>query len=300
MRTFTLSAGATMAGLLPASFAPTATTMQAPPPFESRVRPPDALTGLRKESTKVRVDASNMDGEVVFDSLERALHFTWRWKYTGELASHGWQLSHQTEATAFWPTEVASLGGNRLAVAGKARRTGHTVLHVWTMDPPSSIPPPGVEVGTGETLFPELALIVTDRDLVYDAAVPGRGLVQFMFANHGAPDEIFVQFWDSRDLYLLDMNTNDLSLVLSSSRGHGVPWVAALANDYEHRFSADHSAQGYVYVMAPAYESSDSAPDTLVLIDADRDGDLDSWRTYDEDAYSQLGLTNAEEFNAFF
>ena len=214
------------------------------------------LSGAEKTKAQVRLSSALMKGDATYSVDDRVVSIEWRCSYsTAPLYYH---YSTQKESVSFWPTEVACVGVDLIAVGGKNLRTGATVIEVWTLSPPAQTPAP---VSEGPiTIYPDLVVPVAKSPL-YDEAVAGRDMVCRMFQRHGTTNQMYAQFWDSRDVYSFDMVTSSYSLVFSANSGAGVPHVPALSNEYREHRSFRHSAQGFVYVFIPPYSTASADPD---------------------------------------
>ncbi len=258
--------------------------------------PPQPLAGIDKEKAKLTFSSSMVDGEVEYFMTEKSISIEWAVTYSpgGPSDPH---LSVQTEATRFWPTEVSGAGPGKLAVAGKDARTGNTVIEIWEFTLPSPFPAPYVDPASGETVYPQIHIPVTSRKVVFDEQTAGKSLVWALFSHHALKDHLLVQFWDSRDLYTLDIETGSLTLLLSPSPNQGVPQEPNLANDYVDRWSANHTTHGYVYFFSP---KGNKGLDLLALFDRDRDGQIEEHRTLSRQEFKQLGLADGSAYVQYF
>ena len=100
---------------------------------------------------------------------------------------------------------------------------------------------------------------------------------------HGASaakGEVFVQFVDSNDLYRMNLDSNQLTLFLA-----GPSEPALLEPRYDYMWSGETTA-GFVYV----YQADPAGPtvDPFVLLDADKDGQVDRWQTMSKLEWDQV------------
>ncbi len=194
---------------------------------------------------------------------------------------------------AFWPTAATYLAGGLYAVAGK--REQQTVIELWQvpMPFPDAFPVGGTPTGFaggGEVLY---------KATIYNTAIVGQDMVRLLAPNRGKPNSLFVQFYDSRDLYELnytdglppgiDAPAYPLTKVLSATAGAGVPHVPALADSrLQFNSSNHHVIEGYVYMIFPSFDASVEAGlegvtlEPLFLFDHDLDGTLDEYVTLSE------------------
>lgn len=258
--------------------------------------PPQPLAGIDKAEARLTFASSDLRGEAAYHMAERQVTIVWRVTYTPGAPTDP-HLSVQTESASYWLTEVSGAGPGRLAVAGKDPRTGHTVVELWTFTPPDRLPAPSIEPASGQTVYPSIRVPITTRRVVLDASEKGRDLVRVLFPNHVVERELLVQFWDSRDLYALDVETGALTLLLSATPGGGAPHEPALANDYVKRWSARHAAQGDCYFLSP---EGDGSLDLLALFDHDLDGGIDEHRTLTREEFRQLGLADGLQYERYY
>ncbi len=191
-----------------------------------------------------------------------------------------------SEAVSFWPTAATYLTGDLYAIAGK--RNTNTVIEVW------QVPMPSLEAfpaGGAPTEFAGGGLPIY-KAAVYSDAVVGQDMVRLLMPNRGNPNAMFIQFYDSRDLYELDYTAAvppgidnpayTLTKILSATANTGVPYVPELADSrLRSNHSNHHVSEGYVYAIFPSFEASKSAVAagttlvSLYLFDHDLDGVLD-------------------------
>jgi hypothetical protein len=246
--------------------------------------PPTAATVLNTGTELVY--SAQLHGSVRIQSREQQVEVVWRHSPTGSfLHENVRSVETQRRSTNYWPTSAEVIVANKIAVAGKERGTGYTRIEVWTLTAPSFEVP---SAGPGLQPQPDL---VADVQLVYRAAIPGRDTVSAMVHVRGKPSSLFVQFYDSRDLYELDWSTpaRPISLVLerSSEPGLGV-------DGYNYIMAGDHKTQGFVYVFMEV----DCVPtiEGLVLCDSDRDGDIDTHAVMRLATYHALGLAKRDQW----
>jgi len=203
---------------------------------------------------------------------------TLSWAYTSAGPSPN-RADTQEIAVAFWPTEIATLGGRRLAVAGKARAI--TMIEVWTFAE-SPLPLPYIDPTTGEWVYVKYAPSIESKEVLYAESTSGRDVVATLFADAapvaGASASVYAQFLDSREFYRID----DAGLLqkIASPSDNTVLLQPELAFHREMRWSGDHPQHGIVYAMTRS-PSSPSSLDPVALVDADRDGTIDTCLSLD-------------------
>jgi len=201
-----------------------------------------------------------------------------------------------SQAVRYWPTTATNLGNLKMAICGKAPRTGNTIIEVWTFSQPSyAIVPfqtpngPNVELRGGK---------VVSVEEVYNANVAGRLLVEECLPWWGTTsDRLLVKFHDTHDVYGLDCVSGNLNLLASPTSQTGVLHAALLTQDRVGR--AGKLAQGgYVYQYAPE-DLTDLAlndPAIVVLMDANQDGVIESISTISRQQHVDLGYGSASSW----
>jgi hypothetical protein len=155
--------------------------------------------------------------------------------------------------TQYVPTTLLAPSPDSLLVAGK-RDDGRTVIELWTFD--ASVLPPRRIART-----------------LYDEAREGRDMVALLLRVPGSGRSCLVQFWDSRDLYEMTLDSPaSLRLLASPTPKPGALTVPPLRRSFDQVWSADHVSRGFVYQLG-----TESPEPSLILVDADRDGRLDRY-----------------------
>jgi hypothetical protein len=229
--------------------------------------PPAELWGFGRTTHKITYD-NGIWGRVEFNAPKKKLSVLWRLGSTG---------LRQDFATSYYPTDVIALTATRWCVAGKRTR-GATVIELWTIQQHLALYADG---GGGPPIIRTAA--ITEIETVYDEAVQGRDMVALMCAKREDPDKLLVQFWDSKDLYELDLGSQQYTRVATPGQVQGVLQVPALDKAYCQFWSREHVSQGFVYVLS----CSGTSLDSLVLKDSDKDGSLDGWVVADTALWAQ-------------
>lgn len=224
--------------------------------------PPEPLTGFDRATSPITY-SNGVWGRLQFAAGPKSLRCAWTLGDPKNPQSHGEQII----ATSYYPTCLITPSPTKWVVAGKTTR-GATVIEVWTVQKPLVAYP--LNQNASPVIEPAT---VTQIDVVYDAAVEGRDMVAQMCGKFGDANKILVQFYDSKDLYELDLTSQALTLVASPTAGGGVLQAPALSKDYQQFWTREHLTYGYVYVLA----SAGSSTGTLVFKDTNKDGSIDSW-----------------------
>ncbi len=181
----------------------------------------------------------------------------------------------QQFATSYHPTAVGVATESAIVVGG-VRVTGETVIEVWSFVWPT-MPQPGPG-NVVKTVAPFRKTVNT----LYSADQGGRRYVRSIAplqVQQGAVTHALVQFDDSGDVYSISLQNGSLSLVASPTAAGGVGPIPELGT-FRHtniEFN-DHVGSGYVYIFGGrgGWLSPVNEPSTLVLLDGDRDGTIDS------------------------
>lgn len=178
-------------------------------------------------------------------------------------------LGHRPVDLDFWPTCVLGLSRERLLVCGKADERGDhaTRIEVWTFDraEPALVPP---------------SALIRSRHLVFEESSARRDMVALAVENQAAPNRCFVQFHGSGDLYDIALDGRRpprllLTTDLAVASGTGIPAELGLDLPYDRLDPANHRELGHVYIFRSRDPNGGSTDAALVLIDRDRDGELE-------------------------
>jgi len=206
------------------------------------------------------------------------------WTAIGGLAQN------QTVSCAFYPTSITPItraGGIRYIVTGRRPITHNTVVEEWVLRAPVVL----LDDVLGTKRLSRAG--VRSRTVMYDAKNPGREMVEDAWRDAVNEDLVFLQFWDSQDIWGLDLGTGVMQLKASSTNVPGALLVPDLAaHSHRDTWSRNHGAFGAISVM----ECDTQPPGWLVLEDLDRDGGLDSYVVTDEASWEALGLSTAANY----
>ena len=203
-----------------------------------------------------------IQGVVKYGMHGKTVKINWENTTTGQFAV-------QEFSVAFWPTEAAVLEDRqRLCVAGTAA-SGATVIQIWVVPQAQFVAgsnPPKLVAGP--------APIITT---VYSAVNPAMKDVECALPVLGTPNAVFVQFFQSSELYKLDFTTSTYTMTKvasPSSGGGGVLNIPQLDDGYIRYWARKHIAHGYVYVFN---NITDASLRPLVIRDTNLDGVLDDY-----------------------
>jgi len=201
------------------------------------------------------------------------------------------QVNRRHESVSYWPSQVAAIGRNRIAVAGK-RANGNTVIELWTLEFPP-LERRGFDPRTGVARYAPYHGNVLDKRVLYDRTVAGRQAVNALFENQGNASQLFVLF--ASDLCALELTSGALSIVASSKLGSAALVVPMLATHWKDRWSGEHSDHGYVYILTA--QDGMRSGEQLVFVDGNKDGRIDVWTAADQATWEALELGNAAKYS---
>lgn len=285
-----------LSAILATCMSPASAWQQTDPPDNRPSARFDGGTRFRRLS--LPATQNQVVGSVSHSIGRHCVTFAWSWRANGPQPE---QHSVQVESLAFWPTEVIGAGQSRVLVAGR-NRSGHTLIELWEL---GRVPPlRGWQDENGNWEYPAMHVDIVSRRTVLDEQTTGRGIVGCLLWNPRTPTNavisMYALFDDSRDLCKIDLNadgTSAVQRVLSGSSNTGVPHVPSLTCDFDSHWSGNHPQSGYVYVLTS--KPNEGVPcQTLVLLDRDRNGSLDSdgVLTPDASAWSVLGFSEVSNF----
>lgn len=232
------------------------------------------------------VATASMHAAVTLDTTDKRVTVLWKYSPNGSFSGQGVAAAaQQVLAVGFWPTAAEVVAPNKIIVSGKERNSGDTRIEVWTVPKPLMSFP---AAGGAPVLHPQS---VSNIDVVYEAAVAGRDMVKAMLRVRGKPSSVFVQFYDSRDLYEMDWGTSPYPMVLILSAASE---PALAIDDYDTYLAGDHKVKGYVYVFGAEGTLGLTSP--LVFFDSNRDGVIDSHGPMTIQAYHAQDLAKQSEY----
>lgn len=203
---------------------------------------------------------------------------------TNSLGGNKARSSNQTVSTRFHPTAVAVSDRVNILVVG-INDQDKTVMELWTLGWPAQMPAPMTSMQTGITDVAIVHPTVSANRFYAQPSGPGLRYVRNVCAMRrpsGAATHAVVQFHDSGDLHIVSFATGTLSLLGSSTNGSGtLGLISSLSpsDQYVAKFG-DRNGTGFVYMfvrgLSPSIGNA-ATPPTLVLIDADRNGAIESY-----------------------
>lgn len=216
------------------------------------------------------------------------------------------ESGQQTFSVTFRPTAAGVIDNESVLVGGVSRQ-GKTVIEVWQISWPLSVAGPVTNVETGVTSVELVLPGLGTQTRLYADNVAGRRYVRNVCGlerEDAATTEALVLFYDSNDLYRVDLSTGVLNLVASANDVSGdlglIPDLKRRvysALSYGHRTGAGYCYQLFVAPRACVLPAT--TDNTLILIDDNRDGELESFLALSASEYASQGwhlLSNYTEW----
>lgn len=187
---------------------------------------------------------------------------------------------------SYWPTSIAPLDSlGNFVVAGKTIR-GRTRVEEFVLAQPLVIEV-GLPGGGSTLVLSEPAM--TSVTEVFDEKSVGLDMIPHLIANRGESRRVFIQFWDSKNIYDLDLDSQVYQLAVSPTAGALV--VQHMNADFNTCWSFEHLDHGYVYV----FFNSNTGMRTAVM-DTDKDGDLDYGAHMPPSLWSSMHLNDRTKY----
>jgi hypothetical protein len=203
--------------------------------------------------------------------------------------------------TRYYPNAVAVLDGSCVLVAG-GTEDRNTVIERWDFTWPIPMPVPQTDPTTGITT---VALQVPDRrgiSRIYLGTAPPDRRVRSMcgLVKEGALSSHALVLWsDNGDIGLLDIESGATSVLASPENAAGALVIPSLGSvPYNHIGFAERFDLGYTYELyrETVLGSRTAVWPATVLIDSDRDGEIDGFRVLDRAMWLAEGWNDPAEF----
>lgn len=199
--------------------------------------------------------------------------------------SNGGTAATQDVTLAYYPTAMSYLSGGKVAVAGKGD-LGATVVEVFEFQEPTLM----ATDGSGAIILAGYG--VTTIKLALRESVVGRDIVMRMCTHPVEDSVVILQYWDSRDVYTLDLRDNALTLAASSTSGAAAPHIPELTGYFGGMWASRHVTNGSVLVLTPLQPDGEA----VVLVDASSDGVFDSGSALDGEQWVSLGYADPDNY----
>lgn len=273
---------ATAVGLV--GFMPKASSIQEPPATLWSGQPSKELWWRATSYAFVAFNNGDLIGRISYLTAERKVRIHWAHKPSGvDLI--------QAIPTPYWPTAIAmSRAGSDLLVAGKRRANTNTVIEVWDLIPPVVLQD---HSGNVERL---MAQPIQGISTLHDASVFGQDMVRFMAPRPGFPQQLLVQFWDSKAICSITTDSEPGSLAVLVSKTGGAPFIETrLGDPFSHLSAAEHLTHGYVVILSNEHNIlQPSSP--LVIKDSNKDGVFDGALVPSMEQWVSLGFADASNY----
>jgi len=267
---------------------------------------------LSRNSALEQVRAGCQAGRVTTSAVDKLVRIEWNAMAlmngsspTEDAWCHGtleWSTDTQDFTTQYWPTACCVI------VCGKTR-AGETIIELWPLEWPRPMPAPRTDTHTGVTSVGLALPMLAAKKILYRAHTVGKVLARNVCGirrSTGATANLLVQFHDSNDVYVMNLTTQALNLLASATSPAGtlgiVPSLATGEQDYVQFGDKIAGAEtGYTYTFGFSnFGSSMNVYDpnyqTLILLDADRNGVIETARYYTNDQRVAAGWTDATTF----
>jgi hypothetical protein len=209
---------------------------------------------------------------------------------------HKYEVGQQQFGTFFVPTATCVVDKSYLLVGGLSRQ-GKTIIEKWELSWPMEIPAPVIDLETGLSSVPVVLPSLGTKTRIYAEDVPGRTWVRNLcgLRRQGQAAEALVQFYDSNDIYTIDLATGHLTFLATAGSGATFT-IPALTN---HKYVAinygDRSGIGYSYSFVRGYADQTTVP-TVILIDVDRNGSIDNFLELNDAEWNSQGWSQQSNY----
>ncbi len=286
---FALSQGHVVAQSLPAAGPPDVRAKQLLPQESVTLKYP---SGIYQD---IFVESSSAAGV----GFSNGLRFLWRHKPS----LGGQALSTHTEnfATAFVPTAIAFADGSTadttapllMFVAGRGPR-GDTVIEEWKYlrDGANAPSPGGISGSPGS---PAGVWQVPPRKTVtelFRERTLGLDTVTVMFPLRGISNRLLIQFFDSKDIYVLDAQSKVFTKIASPvAPPSGSTWIHEpnLTLEFTSKLSGEMATDGFLYLMGINAWGAALPVQCVVLKDGNKDGTIDGIQCLSSTQYNSSG-----------
>lgn len=231
--------------------------------------PPDAaLDSVFERDWVLQITDHPILGKVSFDLSDKTVNI--KWVYSDHPAGERKNTARakQVEPLDFWPTSVAALTESLVLVAGR-RQNGKTIIQKWIIIPPLVTT---LVNGSGVHLTPQA---VASKTLVFSTSQPGMKDVAWMLprirGNGDSTTSVFVQFWDSKNVYSVDLLTGSAQIQASPTANVAPLVLPELDRPFDEFSYGMHVTEGFVLMLA----RQDVQGPTVLLQDNPVDGTLD-------------------------
>lgn len=251
-------------------------------------QPPAELAhGVTRDRIQLVDDGHAIEGSAGYDLNARRVWVTYVATGPG-LRPRAEGVRTLEERTAFWPTAVAVLDDEHVAVAGRYSEpdTPTTVVEVWRLRRPR------LERDASGTAHIE-GVGVMERVRIHTSSGPEDDLVRALVRLRGRPGTLLAVLHRTGEVVELEYGpvraagpwrADPERVVLSPRPRDGALYVPGLVNRTLVEFEVRESGRSTTYVLKPSaglrLASAGEPPEdrALYLVDSDGDGAIDAWR----------------------
>ncbi|MFT6362485.1 MAG: hypothetical protein ACJAZ8_000891 [Planctomycetota bacterium] len=257
--------------------------------------PPNPVPGVTIAPPPLELQGVNTGKRV---NVAPGMSVTSKFSTSGAYVRFNWQNDHGLtksfmQSTSYHPTSVEPILRNGeivFIVSGKNATNGNTVIEQW------SLSTPGVQTSPTGLYKMLRGGGVRKVKSLYSRPVVGRDMVQNLWRDALNEDQIQIQFWDSKDIYKMDLVSRQLDLIASpnpSATGVTEAWLGATS--HTNAWSRNHAIYGIVHVLDG--EAGGGLPETwLVFTDLDRDGIPEGSFNTDEASWTSSGMGDGANY----
>ena len=220
----------------------------------------------------------DMDLEATVFPMTKKLLLSWHDHTTGESLN-------QTLALSYTPTAICRGNGFAELFVGGTATNGFTHIMRYRFDKPD-FQSPGNPVDPG---------FVVNQAFVADLS-PGMRNVANLTKNRVGVNRLFVQFYDSKDVYDFSVPSGSISKLVSKNAGATFQ-IQGIDHRFDFVYSRDHVAHGYSYFLGALSVSNVGYDKTIIMADGDRNGSIDSVAEVDSASWDALGFGNPAFYN---
>lgn len=215
------------------------------------------------------------------------------------------QSRTQMFQTRFYPTASCIISQSSALVSG-VTTSGRLTIERWDFVWPSPMPAPATDTASGVVSVP---VTLPSRSMVRtvwsEDLTPGRYFVKILRAiasSNADPASCLVVFYDSNDVYTLDLVDGSMSLLASATDPNGQLGIVASLSPNTHYWSefGNHISAGFVYHLGRGLDLQPppTAGDPLecIFVDADRNGTIDSVLQLTTSEYLSQGWNDSTSY----
>lgn len=203
-----------------------------------------------------------------------------------ENTNQGTYAHKQYLPVGYSPTEVTAGSVFGEIFVGGTNKFGYTKIVRYLFDTPKL---------DGNQVPLDAAMLEQDEVFGANKQSGTRDIYQLL-PNRGAPGHLFVQFWNTKDVYDLDLSTGEATRVVTvAPPASGLILVPELGQPHGFTYSRDHIDHGFVYFFT-SINPAEGGSSTVILRDSNRDGALEDGMTTTLEQYESLGFADPSRY----